>query len=189
MFPRISNVDVSDPFFDPTNQSALQVSGSISAATSEVPFILSLGLTVNVSIDSQSYIDYGINSIEFEGFMIDPLTGERILNQSGSSIAGRLEDATVSRMANSTLVIPLQLTFETADPNGIITNANLALFERACGGASQAIMVEYAVKVSIAFISDFGYSPSFTGRSNFDCPISEQEYNDALNGSVNLIGL
>lgn len=57
VFPRIPDVTISEPYLDENSEASLSVTGVASIASPEDPFVISFIVRVNVTVESENYID------------------------------------------------------------------------------------------------------------------------------------
>jgi hypothetical protein len=85
-------------------------------------------------------------------------------------------------MSERTLRVPVILEYTSTAPSSITADPVLVAFSRACGADRVALELEYTIVADVESVSLFGYKPTFSGRSIFNCPINSEEFGGALAG-------
>ncbi|TPX62319.1 hypothetical protein PhCBS80983_g00555 [Powellomyces hirtus] len=196
LFPRIPDVDVSTPYFPALSEAAafktdpataawtpgLAHTGDIRTATATNPFVLSIGVGVNVTVNSDNYVGYIVNRLtvsallkDTTGKVIDPASLSNQLDASSEVNRIRIvpRSQTIIRLPvsiNYTMVNRLSLVNVLKDPV-------LSVLAQACGipGIQEKvpgtrIRMEVSTVIDLRVISWTGYKPKIVKDVDFACP-------------------
>ncbi|KAI8816770.1 uncharacterized protein EV422DRAFT_581280 [Fimicolochytrium jonesii] len=199
VFPRIPDVAISDPFVPAGGAAAeaftkqadksagtwtpgLTNSGNPAAATPANPFVLALGLGVNVTVNSANYIPYKVNSINVVGALRD-VNGREIVmsNQKNSlKVSAVVNDVTIEPKTQTLIRIPVSVNYTVVGPltaQTLLQDPVLAVLANACGipglqdkQAGAKFRLKVTTTLDLKLVSWTGYKPQIDKDVAFDCP-------------------
>ncbi|KAJ3185084.1 hypothetical protein HDU87_002650 [Geranomyces variabilis] len=193
LFPRIPSVDISTPFLPAGPELAafqaesakwtpgVNTIGSLTTASAAAPFVLDIGVGVNISVASENYVGYRINQLTVVGFLKD--VNNKVIDTT--SAANQLQatsvitDARIAPRTTSILSLPISINYTVTTPltvASVINDPVLAVLARACGlpgiakvpGAT--INLHVTSTIDLRAISWTGYKPKIEKDVSFVCP-------------------
>lgn len=199
VYPRIPGVKLGDPYV-PAGQSignSLQITGSPTSASASNPFQLTFNLQMDISVNSQNYIDYQVNSVKMDSVIVDSNNA----GLPGTSATGVTNNIVIGKFSTTNFSLPLKVVYVATSPTSIATDPVIQSLVSSCGftgGQPKNIKLkvcsfsnfQYHVAISIALISWTGYVPAFDGFTSFACPVGQDAWNQLLNnGGASVLGL
>ncbi|KAJ3291457.1 hypothetical protein HDU79_002388 [Rhizoclosmatium sp. JEL0117] len=169
LWPRISSVQVSEPYLDPTSASPYSVSGTPTSASPTAPFQLKINLAVDVSVKSDSYISITVSNADFSGALLTD-AGVRVPNTLASGSSGGVTFN--GSGATTKFRLPVAVVYNAVSPvtNVAADPALTVLVGKCANGGGGTVKIAYTVSVGVSWISWTGYKPSFDGVTQFVCP-------------------
>ncbi|KAL3895063.1 MAG: hypothetical protein SGCHY_004920 [Lobulomycetales sp.] len=184
LFPRIPDVNVSDPILD-DSLASVQTRGNALTASPANPFEISMQMRIDVTSKSGNYIDWVLDEVRTDGILLDAATG----GPNDAVVAfGSVRDARIRGMDTSVISLPITVTYTSTSPVTSLTSdpAFLALIAP-CGLNGQPrrpVSMRYSVAIEHGILKAFGYTPTFDGVSSFPCPVSQDTLAQIINSAV-----
>ncbi|KAI9206591.1 uncharacterized protein BJ171DRAFT_597264 [Polychytrium aggregatum] len=166
LYPRFPTINVSSPFL--LNSSAgLTTLGSLGSASAASPFVLSFGFAVNITVNSQNYIDIFVSSLTVNINLLDN-NGNPLSSVKGTGVANNFN---IRSFQTSVVTLPTNVSYTTTSPVSVknIVDPDFLVLESSCVG-STPFNFKYTGSLTIPLISWTGYHPSFDGTFTQDCP-------------------
>ncbi|KAJ3149017.1 hypothetical protein HDU89_004018 [Geranomyces variabilis] len=193
LFPRIPSVDISTPFLpvgaelaafqaeSTTWTPGVNTVGSLTAASAAAPFVLDIGVGVNISVASENYVGYRINQLTVVGFLKD--VNNKVIDTTTSAnqlqATSVITDARIAPRTTSILSLPISINYTVTSPltiASVINDPVLAVLARACGlpgiakVAGATINLHVTSTIDLRAISWTGYKPKIEKDVSFACP-------------------
>jgi hypothetical protein len=187
IFPRVPDVQVSDPIFDESLQ-RLRSTGDALNANEEEPFTLLFDLSIEIKSKSENWIDWYLDAIKVDGVIEDPKT--RRVNQAASAQA-LVTDGLISKMATSVIYLPITVSYTSRAPiQSLATDPDFLELVAPCGFGEgndpRPVLLKYRVEIELGWLKWTGYRPVFEGETNFPCPLTEEQLAQIINGAAPL---
>lgn len=158
------------------------------------PFQAQLGISLNITISSQSYIDYKFTRISLDSLYLvnpdDPSGG--VVHANTLVGAGSVSNPTFTAMSDSAIVFPINITFTTNQSIvALSTDANVQALAIYCGSpdfglSSPGVLklryilcdVRYSVLLEspVANLVKLFYPPEYSGVFSMKCPSSVSSF-------------
>ncbi|KAL2913530.1 hypothetical protein HK105_206990 [Polyrhizophydium stewartii] len=176
LYPRYPSFYVTDPYV-PAGTASLQVSSGeatqqgiqagLAGATAAAPYKFWFPLATNITVYSPNYITIGVDQIEFTATLQDS-AGGLLTKVTASTNIGHVDFAS---MANTTVVVPFNVTYTTATATDPRTDPAIVLLANSCNN-KVPIKLHYDDKITITVIAWTGFKPSTSGVLSLACPDS-----------------
>ncbi|TPX63003.1 hypothetical protein PhCBS80983_g00177 [Powellomyces hirtus] len=209
-WPKVPGVITSDPYI-PASAAGFKIASGTTwrpgifatdnmlTASKEDPFVLSLGLAVNVTVTSENNVGFRVNSLVITGQLVEK-QGEKNfkpikpVGDDKLDVVSKVENIRINKRANTTILFPISVNYtlthslrQLAARNDPIISALIV----ACGlpgvlpkapGAKLWMAVKVAVDLKI--LAWTGMNPPEIDQEprSFDCPVSVTSQLAALPG-------
>ncbi|KAJ3389483.1 hypothetical protein HDU84_008706 [Entophlyctis sp. JEL0112] len=168
LWPRLPSVTIGQPYENSSLATPAVVNGSLTSASTEIPFSVQLNLFSDVSVYSPNYETLATRSIVVSGKLLNGKGGNEV---NGVTINGETDGVSFQGQGTTNFTLPVSLKYAATSVSAIASDGAVTLLESECGsGGGGVLYVSYTVTIDVVLISWTGYKPSVTGTTQFNCP-------------------
>lgn len=174
LFPRIPTFVFSTPYAT-SGESPLNFSKTNTTATIAISF------WIDVYVTSKNYLDYDVSSISLDGTLINTNNNDAEIGMKGNGV---VVNAIIQKQFTSVIKMPLifKQTINGSFTDLLVDRVVMNIID-ACGFSGDLksdLVLKYDIVLDIALVPS-GLIPIFHSDSRFACPLTQGEWNTALN--------